>query len=343
MRKLSALIILIVVFFPVAFTAMALTSIRPWILDRGFYQRLVSDEGLYEAPNRFDGDVFTPVEQLPLNALGIALHEVVTTDYLRAQSLDIINRAFDYIDGHETTLDLSLDITPIKAALAGEGKTRFATALAAALPACADGQPAIAPGGHLTRCIAADASVESAAQQIADALPAALENTPDQIVLNNQGYGGMNAYGLNLLPGGSVRGALDISVVMTIFVAAAAGMIGAYLGGDDLRGRLKWLSSALFFPASLFLFAGLVLVLPVVADPIRYGVISANWSAGYSETFRQAVANLIVPIIRQVGSGFLITGVITSLIALALLIWSWLTPAGGKESARIVQIPVRNS
>jgi hypothetical protein len=49
MRKLTALVILIVVFFPLALATMTMTAIRPWILDRRFYERLVSDERLYEA------------------------------------------------------------------------------------------------------------------------------------------------------------------------------------------------------------------------------------------------------------------------------------------------------
>jgi hypothetical protein len=348
MRKLSALFILIVVFFPLAFAAMTLTAIRPWILDRSFYERLLSDERLYEVPwtddlsSRFAEEVFTPVEQLPLEALSIALREVVTPDYLRTQSLNVVNEVFDYLEGRERNFELSLDITPVKAALAGQGGMRFATALAAALPTCATGQQPIAPGGRLTRCIAAEGSVNAAAKQIAAALPAVLEDTPDQIILNGQGYIRMNWYDYAWFLGSSVHAVLDLAILMMIFTAAGAAVVGAFLGGDDLRGRLKWLSASLFAPGSLFLFTGLILTSPLIVGPISSSLASARWGAQNSESYREAVADVIIPVVQQLGSGFLLTGVVACLIALVLLFWSLATPARGQQNPKMVQVQVRN-
>src|SRR5690606_23722535 len=328
MRKLSALFILIAVFFPLAFAAMTLTAIRPWILDRSFYERLVNDERLYETlltedlSNRFDEEIFTPVEQLPLDALSVALREVVTLDYLRTQSLNVVNEVFDYLEGRERKFELSLDITPIKAALAGEGGIRFAAALAAAIPNCTPGQQPIAPGGSLTRCIAVGESIPEAAEQIAAALPTVLEDTPDQIILDGQGYIRMNWYDYAWFFGSDVHAVLDVAILMMIFTAVGAGLVGAFLGGDDLRGRLKWLSASLFAAGSLFLCAGLVLAPSLIGGPIRSGVASTRWSTPYSERRRAAVADVVVPVSQQVGSGILISGIIACLMALALLSWS---------------------
>ena len=349
MRKLIALFILIGVFFPLAFAAMTLTAVRPWVLDRGFYEGIANDERLYEAlltndlPRRFNHDAFTEDEQLPLEALRIALGDVLTVDYLRAQSLNVIDQVFDYFEGRERDFELDWDISPIKAALIGEGRSRFATALAAELPDCAPGQDAVAPGGSLTRCISDDGSVEAAAAQIAAALPAVLENTPDHIVLNDDTpYVRMNWYDFGLLPGSSVVAALDIAMLMTVVTALAVGIVGAFLGGDDLRGRLKWFSSALFFPGSLFLAAGLVMASPLIVGPISSGLASSRWGTQYSESFREAVADVIVPVVQQIGSGFVLTGIVVSLIALAVLIWSGATPAQGQRSSKMVQVPARN-
>ena len=346
MRKLSALFIMIVVFFPLAFAAMTLTSIRPWILDRGFYERMVSDERLYEVmltedmPNRFNREMFTGVEQLPLDALSVALREVVTPDYLRTQSLNVIGDMFDYLEGRERNFELSLDITPIKAALAGEQGSRFASALAAALPTCGVGQQPIAPAGRLTRCIATEGSVNAAAAQITAALPAVLENTPDRIIVSTGVNLRMNWYDFDWLLGSSVRTGLDIAMINLVVVAAVVGLIGALLGGEDLRGRLKWLSSSLFAPASLFLFIGLVLSSPQIINPITRSL----WDNGqYSEAFREATINVIVPVIQQLGSGLVLTGGISCLIALGLMIWSLITPTKGQRSPKMVQIPVQNS
>ena len=48
MRKLMALFIMIVVFIPLAVSAMTLMAVRPWLLDRGFYKQLLGDERLYD-------------------------------------------------------------------------------------------------------------------------------------------------------------------------------------------------------------------------------------------------------------------------------------------------------
>ncbi len=345
MRKLIALFTLIVVFFPLAFAAMTLTSIRPWVLDRGFYEGIMNDEALYEAllsndlPRRFNRDAFTEVEQLPLEALSIALRDVLTADYLRAQSLTVIDQVFDYFEGRERDFELDWDISPIKAALIGEERSRFAAALAAELPDCAPGQDAVAPGGSLTRCIPDDGSVEAAAAQIAEALPAVLENTPDHIVLNDDTpYVRMNWYDFGLLPGSSVVVALDIAMLMTIVTALAVGIVGAFLGGDDLRGRLKWFSAALFFPGSLFLAAGLGLTSSYIVDVISRSIDSVR----YSEAYRDAALQVMTQIIQQIGSGLLLTGIVVSLIALGVLALSLVTPAQGKQKPRIVAIPVRN-
>ena len=67
---------------------MTLVSIRPWVLDRGFYEHLLDDNRLYEVqltdglPDVFTQDLFA-AEQLPAQALNAALPEIVTAEYLR--------------------------------------------------------------------------------------------------------------------------------------------------------------------------------------------------------------------------------------------------------------------
>jgi hypothetical protein len=93
-RKLSALLILAIVYFPLAFATLTLASIRPWVLDRGFYERIVNDERLYEAAltddlsNRINNEAFTTVEQLPVSALSNALREVVGLTLVNASHPD---------------------------------------------------------------------------------------------------------------------------------------------------------------------------------------------------------------------------------------------------------------
>ena len=108
MRKFYALLVVVAVFIPLAIAVMTLVSIRPWVLDRGFYENLLDDEALYKAqstnglPDVFAHDLFA-AEGIPAGALNVALREVVTPDYLREQSLSAIDAAFDYVDGRVKT------------------------------------------------------------------------------------------------------------------------------------------------------------------------------------------------------------------------------------------------
>jgi hypothetical protein len=115
--------------------------------------------------------------------------------------------------------------------------------------------------------------------------------------------------------------------------------VGAYIGGDDLSSRLKWFSAALFFPSSLWLVAGLSLTSPYLVDSISSSLAAIH----YSEAFRAAAVPVIIHVTQQVGSGILLTGGVTCLIALALLILSLITPATAERNPRMIQIPAQHS
>jgi hypothetical protein len=93
----------------------------------------------------------------------------------------------------------------------------------------------------------------------------------------------------------------------------------------------------------LFLFTGLVLASPLIADTISRSLASATWGAQYSNNFRQAVADVIVPLIQQAAGGIVLTGIVACLIALALLVWSWSVPAAKSQHRKMVQVPVRST
>lgn len=344
MRKLSAVLFLIVVSIPLTLAALTLTSIRPWVLDRGFYQGIVSDERLYETllvndlPRQFNRIAITPVEALPVNALARALQEVVTVDYQREQALHVIDTAFDYIEGRTRDFELVIDIQPVKTAIGGEGRSRFAAALAAALPTCTADQTPIASGGNLTRCIAADSSVDAAAAQIADALPATLDNTPDQIIVNNSDfYIRMNWYDTPWLSGIGIYAALDLAVWTLIVMALAAALGTGILGGSDVRQVLQWCAAALL-PGALYLLVGLALTSPAIQGPISASIVTLR----YSEAYYAGLADLIVQLVQRLGSGFALSGAVTSIIGLGLLILSWATPGSSQQKVKMIQVPIQD-
>jgi hypothetical protein len=342
MRKLVALFIMICVFFPLAVTVLSLVSIRPWVLDRSFYERLVSDERIYEAafigevPVRFNRTVFNDVNQIPPEALHVALRTVVTPEYMREQAVSTVNQFFDFIEGRSTNAEITLDISFLKAAIAGEHRVQFANALAGALPPCAVGQEPIAPNGRLVRCIAPDTLVNEAAEQVAGALPAAVENTPDHIVINDPVAFGQSWRSMDWFVGTAVRFGLNASIVTMLLLLIVVGLVGAYLGGDDKREQLQWFGTALLVPSVLFMLMGLALTLPWVAE----AMYNVNWGGvDYSEAFQQAMISLAAYVTKQMGGGFLLSGTVSSVIALWLLIWSWNMTPSQQRTGKVVHIP----
>jgi hypothetical protein len=345
MRKFFTRLIWIALFLPLTLSAMTMSSMRPWILDRGFYEGVVNDDRVYvallngELANQLNQQVLSDANRLPPGALNSALREVITLDYLRAQSGYIVNEMFDFIQGRDSTIDVSIDLRPIKAALSGAAGQRFANTLAAALPFCESKQTSVAPDGTLPRCISNHMSIAATAAQIAHALPAALENAPDNLVLNNPLNLQRNLPVLDGFLDATVRSGLDLSIVMVILLTILVGVVLSYMRGGDLYGNLRWLSKSLFVPAALFLVVGAILANAFTANALQ----STQWiGIQAADAFNQALGNMTVLIVQHAGSGLLVTGALTGVIALILFMFSWRTNADERPAVKIVRVPVQN-
>ncbi len=341
MRKFITRFIWLGLFLPLAMSAMFMSSLRPWILDHGFYEGVVNNDHVYdlllngELANQFNRQVFTAADQLPVTALNSALREVITPNDLRTQSAQVVNDIFDFIQGRASKFDVSIDLMPIKTALTGAAGQRFANTLAADLPFCESDQTAVASGGTLPRCIGHNMSIAATAAQIARALPAALANTPDRLQLSSTLDLQHDLSELNAFLDATVRSGLDMAIVMVILLTVLVGVALSYMRGGDLYGNLRWLSKSLFIPAGLFLLVGVAVSNPLIANTLQ----STQWvSIQTSATFNQVLSNMTVLIVQRAGSGLLLTGVLTAVIALVLFMFSWKTNAEERSVVAMVQI-----
>ncbi len=334
MRKFLTVLIWLGLFFPLAVSAMMMSSMRPWILDRAFYEGVVNDgrvdDVLWngELANQFNRQVFSAADQLPVAALNSALREVITPNALRTQSTYTVNAVLDFIQGRASTFDVSIDLTPIKTALIGAAGLRFANTLAAALPFCDSDQTAVAPAGTLPRCMSNNLSVAATAAQIAHALPVILENAPERMRLSSTLDLHTDLHTLDGFLEVTVRSGLDMAIVMVILLTVLVGIILSYMRGSDLYASLRWLSKSLFVPASFFLLVGVILA--------NTGV--ANTFIQVNAAFGQMLANMTVLIVQRAGSGLLTTGALTGVIALVLLMVSWRTNTNERAVVTMVQV-----
>ena len=329
MRKLLAAFLIVAFVFPLTLATLSVISVNAWVLDRNFYTNLVSDSRLYEAlltedlPGYFNSRYSVKAaDSLPAGALGKALREVVTPDYLRDQSVRIVNNAFDFVEGRTLTLDLYFDAAPIKTALQGEGGARFARTLAANLPGCAAGQESIAPGGSLMRCLPSDVTADRAAEKITAALPAFLNDVPDHISLSrtpinvNVHWRGMS---WNFI---GAAGGLNIAIGVLLFMAAGAWLVTAFIGGEDRRGHLLWLGWSLIFPAIIIFLIGLAVTTPLAFNWTNFGLSRAHFGgAEFSPAFREAIVSVAGNALNTIANGFLAAGAVAGALALMLITW----------------------
>jgi ABC-type maltose transport system permease subunit len=330
MRQAIAVIMIILLVFPLIFATMTSFSVSTWALDRGFYLQLVSDERIYEAILRDaswqEEQIFevTEFEGIPSDALTKALREVVTPNYLRSQAVALVDETFDAIQGRAATLELSVDITPLKDRLRSDGGDRFARSLAANLPLCSSGQKPLAAGAQMPRCRPTDLSEEQTAQLITAALPGFLDNLPDTYPEPPEkvffDYGPETEFWTSFI--GTNR--LIWASVLLALVAASFWVGAAFVGGENRRQIVQWLGWPLFVPAVLTLICGISIRIAAGWPWIDYGL--GNWMATdvwYRAEVAGVVSTVVRTAIKAVARGFLITGGISIGISLSLIIWSF--------------------
>ena len=348
-RKVIAGLLVVLIVWPLAFAALTLLSINSWILDRNFYINLLDDPKLYEALLSQDLPTYVntrwfPREinsDLPPAALDKALREVMTPQYLRDQAVGIVNQAFDSLEGRHDTFDLSLDFAPVKAAAQGDGGPRFASVLAAQLPACVVGEEPQIAGSTLIRCRAADVTVDAATQQIVTALPAFIDKIPDQISLSRQPFNLRADWRpFNLIFLGNFG--LSMTVTLLLGMLAVFWLIAAFVGGTNRRERLMWLGWSLMVPAGLVLIGGIALSSPLISPSLYISLDQARFAVEgvpYSAALRQAIIEAANRATSAVSGGFLWSGGLAAAIALGLIVWGTLTRSEPRQIPAVVSTP----
>ena len=330
MRQAIAVIMIILLVFPLIFATMMSFSVGTWALDRGFYLQLVSDERIYEAILRDSAweekQIFevTDFEGIPSDALAKALREVVTPNYLRSQAVALVDEAFDAIEGRGSTLELSVDITPLKDRLRSDGGDRFARSLAANLPVCSSGQTPFATGGQMPRCRPADLSEEQTAQLITAALPDFLDSLPDTYPEPPEtvffDYGPANEFWTGFI--GTNR-LIWASVILGL-IAAGFWIGAAFVAGENRREVVQWLGWPLLAPALVILAAGIAL--RIVAGWPWADIAPMNWIGAdfwHGAEIAGVIATVVKEAVKTAARGFLTTSGIVVGISLGLIIWSY--------------------
>jgi len=323
MRKVLAVILILVLVMPLLFAALTLFAVNSWVLKRSFYRELLAEERLYaallaDARRHMDrpwetGDWVGPgaLEGVPTETLAKALAQTVSAAYLRNQAVAAVDALFDALEGRVSATELALDLRPLKASLRGGSRQAFARALAEALPACRTGQDPLEPGSRLLACRPVGMPLERATQLIFAALPGALDRVPDRYPLTPEPH--------FLGWAGPVAGArLAWAAVILGLIAAAFWLGAAFLGGRNRADVTAFLGWSLLAPALLTLAVGLGVRFAFLGEWLLRAPPRQLWA---SRELAAALAEALRPVLQTVSRGFLITGAITLGLSLGLIAW----------------------
>ena len=335
MRKFIAILLTVILVFPLLLSAQALISVSSWALDRQFYIDALDQHQVFSTFtsgimieklifNQFDlpTDVNTQESELIVN-------EVFTPEYTRNQVSAFINELFDYFQGKAGTFIPTLDIVPLKAALNGDQQDAFLTALVSALPNCEPGQTSVFGAEGQTACKPLGVSDEQLVDQVLKpALPDMIAALPDEIPLE----GTLTAFQetsrwRSFIPGMAVPAGIILGLLILVFIAVWIWYITALIADSSWHGRLQWLGWMLLIPAVLIFLIGFAYQSGIPTFWIRYGLESANLSAiPFGSSLGEILRVVTTAALPRVANAFKMVGGISAGISAALIFWGIATP-----------------
>jgi hypothetical protein len=253
------------------------------------------------------------VDGLPAAAVGNALREVVAPQYLRDQTLSVIDQSFDILAGRADSPAIFVNLAPIKTTLRGPAAAKFAGTLAAGLPVCAAGEEALASGASIVKCRMPGGSTEQTAALIAAGLPAYLDRLPDQVNIVGEDTD-VTYRVLRFSWLGAGRLGLSLTVLLLALITGTFWLLAAVIGANSAGGRLQWLGWMLLPSAVLVFLMGPSMYAGVWKEWLRYSLFPGN--APYAEFFRLAMQTSVATALRTVANAFMITGAVAGIAGL---------------------------
>jgi hypothetical protein len=332
MRWLPALLLVLVLVMPLFIGGLSTVAVSTFVLDRGWYAGLLSDERLFDIPDAVSSSTWHAtlpgLSAFPPAMGRDALRELLPPAYLRDQTRSIVDGVFTYLWGRGP-LELSVDLAPLKKSLVGDRAHRFALALAKDLPEAASSTP-LPVRGTIPASRPRGWTVEQTARFIEHSLPTVLARVSDRVQLGDTvplPWSGFSAFGM-----------LIGAAVFMMVIACGAWIGSGFAFSSVPRERLLWLGGSLLAPALCVLGVGVFAAAsPLALFWARIGIASADLgTVGLGQGFVDAVLNAVRLSLGRVATAFLATGGIAAGIGVGLLVWGGVMPVNtrGDEAAK---------
>lgn len=324
MRKFLAILLVLLLVIPLMTTALLVIPLRTWMLDRSFYTKALSGEQLakvLQSSPVFPVQLELPIQvsQETMDALYDVIKQSFTAEYLDSQVQPLVDGVLNLVEGRTTSLQVKLDLKPIKAAMLNEKRVEVLSIIAGGIPTCAAGQ---LPSQTAQICRPASVSVESFTETfVAPAVTQVVQSLPDEYDLQTvSGFSFDSLYfWQSALPGMSVPNAFTLLVVLIGLLAFLFWLISALLADDRWGVRLQWLGAALVVPAVIVLLVAVIVQWLNPGAAINFGLLQFGQS-GMSAEMRSALTSFLQTIASSVARPFFLSGGITLASALVLLV-----------------------
>jgi hypothetical protein len=298
MRSFFAGLLYLCFGLPLALSALLLVSVRPWVLDRDFYKRVVGDEALYTAIKAADlgreaGEISLGGSSFDRPSLAAAVQKNLPVAELKELGSRSVDAVLDAAEGRR--VPATIDLKPIKQVLVARSP-QIARDYASVLPT----RPALpAPGDLSFRNEALP--VQTMATLADRALRTAVAGIPETGTVSppRTREGRMAGF----VSQASLDRAATISTALSVILLGGL----AWLGGRNAGARLAKAGRFILLPSIVVLALGLVLYLPGASILGRLVPAQVHLALGGSS---QALLGYIAHVFGLVSRGFMITGLV---------------------------------
>jgi hypothetical protein len=344
MRKVLAIIFILVFVIPLVSAALLILPVRTWVLDRSFYAQAFNGErlsGLIQNSPGFPVKLELPIQfsQATLDSLYAVIKKTITPEYLDSQIQPIIDNTLNLLEGKTSTLSLKLDLKPIKAAILGDKRDELIQVLSQSIPVCPAEQKSPSQN-NVDLCRPASISIESFNKTfISPALTQVAQYLPDEYAVQTPQNLPMEKvfFWTAFFPGLTLPAMLSIATGIVALLAFFFWFLSALIADSSWSLRLKWLGGELIVPALIVLGAAAVIQFINTASLVNLGLNSLGGQIQLSPEVETSIAGIIHSIGSGVAVPFFISGGIALGSAIVLIILGSITKPKKVEPEPTIQ------
>ena len=251
MRKILALPFGLI-FLLLSLTTIFVFSLKSFALDSKFYTSILNDRGVFEAIQSdplayFDlGSQFGALNQLSADTQRKIVDAALPSGWLEQQVGGAIRSVLDWLNSTQPPPpSITLDLRPIKDRLQGPPGEAIARDITAGIPACSANQQPTLAFDRLPECLPENLDRALIANQVAAFLKSAANDVPNTIDAGTT-IADRNTWD-DLAKVRRVLQFLDLGVLALALIAVFVWLMGALIGGENPKARLRWAGGWLLF------------------------------------------------------------------------------------------------